>query len=233
MILERVRGRDQVRSLLGIELDRYLAGRGGGATPEPPLYQVTGREAYVSYGKGALVLYAVRELIGEDALNRALRNLMKVQRPTTLHLLALLQRESSPAHSALIEEWFKEIVLYDLQATEARVQKRSDGRYDVTIRVSAAKLHGDRPVPMQEAIEIGIFATHPEAESIQDALYLQQHPIRTGTNELTIVVAQPPAYVAIDPRVLRIDRNRYDNVRKTDEEASGGPVRPAALSEET
>lgn len=207
MILERMRGPGQVRQILGIELDRYLAGRGGGALAESPLYRVTAGEPHLYYGKGALVMYAIRELIGEDAVNRALRGLMKEKSPTTLELLAHLKRVSSPGHYALLEEWLKEVVLYDLKIADAHVQKRRDGRYDVVVRVSAAKTHTDaageeHPVPMNEAIEIGVDGA------------VQQHRLRSGISEITVTVDRPPASVAVDPRVLRIDKNRFDNEKR-------------------
>jgi hypothetical protein len=35
-----------------------------------------------------------------------------------------------------------------------------------------------------------------------------------GINEMTIVVSEQPAFVAVDPRLLRIEKNRSDNVKK-------------------
>ncbi len=73
----------------------------------------------------------------------------------------------SAAHYALIDEWLEEIVLYDLRIAGTGVEKRTDGRYEVVVRVAAAKTYGDgvggeHPVPMNEAIEVGVFRSHPD-----------------------------------------------------------------------
>ncbi|MEO8379959.1 MAG: M1 family aminopeptidase [Acidobacteriota bacterium] len=207
MILERMRGREQVGQILGVELDRYLAGRGSGTLAESPLYRVTANEPYLYYGKGALVMYSVRALIGEEAVNRALRGLMTERNATTLDLLEHLRRVASADDDALIEEWFREVVLYDLKLVDAGIEKRPDGRYDVRLRVSAAKTHTDaagkeHPVPMNERIEIA-------ADE-----HVQSHVLHSGMNELTLTVDQPPTTIAVDPRVLRIDKNRFDNEKR-------------------
>jgi ABC-2 type transport system permease protein len=53
---------------LKYELDRYLRGRAGETRHEPPLSRVQ-REPYVWYQKGALVMYALRDYVGEEKLN--------------------------------------------------------------------------------------------------------------------------------------------------------------------
>ncbi|MEO7200502.1 MAG: M1 family aminopeptidase, partial [Dokdonella sp.] len=71
MVMEHEYGRDKMRRFLKYELDRYLAGRGGEAIEELPLYRVEG-QVYIRYAKGALVFYRLREEMGEESLNRAL-----------------------------------------------------------------------------------------------------------------------------------------------------------------
>ena len=65
--------RSDVRRSLGFELDRYLSGRTADRNPEVPLTRVTD-QAYLYYGKGAIVMNALKHLLGEETLNHALRN---------------------------------------------------------------------------------------------------------------------------------------------------------------
>jgi ABC-2 type transport system permease protein len=65
-------GAENIRKFLKYELDSYLRGRAGETRHEPPLALVQ-REPYVWYYKGALVMYAMSDYIGEDKLNAALQ----------------------------------------------------------------------------------------------------------------------------------------------------------------
>lgn len=56
---------------------------------ERPLLKVEYRQFYIFYQKGGLALYYLKEMIGEAAINRALRDI--VQFPKWLHSLARLQ----------------------------------------------------------------------------------------------------------------------------------------------
>src|SRR5690606_1347447 len=72
MVMEHEYGPDYMRRFLKYELDRYLAGRGGELIEELPLLRVE-NQPYIHYRKGSLVMYALKDYIGEDSLNAALR----------------------------------------------------------------------------------------------------------------------------------------------------------------
>src|SRR5207237_9841409 len=78
-VMEKKYDEDMLRKDLRYELDRYLRGRGGETRHEPPLVLVQ-REPYVWYQKGALVMYALADYIGEDRVNLALRNFLEKNR---------------------------------------------------------------------------------------------------------------------------------------------------------
>jgi len=223
LVMERKHGREHVRQQLEMELVRYLSGRSREEHEEVPLYKV-GDQAYLFYAKGALIMNAIRALIGDEAMNGALMSLKQEHggpggHATTLDLLEHLRRAAPREKFGLIEEWMKEIVLYDLKVAAASAKQRADGRYEVTIRVAAAKSKADgrgneSPVPLRESIQIGIFKVHPDdIEGPEAILYLNPHELHEGESELSIVVDAPPAFVAVDPYVLRIDKNRLDNIK--------------------
>ena len=72
MVMKKEYGDAKMRRFLRYELDRYLLGRGGEQKKELPLSRVE-NQPYIHYRKGSLVMYALRDYIGEDKLNRALR----------------------------------------------------------------------------------------------------------------------------------------------------------------
>jgi ABC-2 type transport system permease protein len=212
MVLERSRGRDQVRDLLGIELDRYLAGRSREEQHERTLANA-GDQQYLYYSKGALVLHAVRDLIGERALNAALHRLLdENQKPgtaTTRDFLQELRNVSTPAQFALIDDWFEKIVLYDFKVDTAEVTPLPDGRFRVVAHVTAAK---------REAAEDGVEHDVPLDEEIEVALdsATQRVHMRSGANEVVFITPDKPLFVVADPDLLRIDRNRADNVKRVE-----------------
>ncbi|KAG1605843.1 hypothetical protein G6F46_013425 [Rhizopus delemar] len=76
MVMEQEYGRQHMRQFLKRELDGYLSGRGGEAIEEQPLERVENQQ-YIHYQKGSLVFYRLREEIGEQALNRALKRFLQ------------------------------------------------------------------------------------------------------------------------------------------------------------
>src|SRR5580704_457022 len=78
-VMSKKYGEDMLRKDLPYELDRYLRGRAGETRHEPPLVLVQ-REPYVWYQKGALVMFALADYIGEDKVNLALRNFLEKNR---------------------------------------------------------------------------------------------------------------------------------------------------------
>ncbi len=227
LVLERRHGKAHIRRMLAIELDRYLAGRAREEGAVVPLYR-TGNQAYLYYGKGALITGAIRDLIGDDAMRVALRGLIDGSsgpggRATTLDLIAHLRRVASERDGALIEAWMKEIVLYDLSIEPASVTRRDDGWYGVTVRVSAASSVADgggneQPRELAESIDVAVFAVHPDdAGGAEPVLASQRVDLRTGITEVHFVVDRSPGYVAVDPALTRIDRNRLNNVAAVEE----------------
>ena len=218
LVLDKRYGRGQVRRSLQFELDRYLAGRAGDEKTEVPLTRVTD-QAYLYYGKGAIVMNALKELLGEETLNRALRSFIAAQsgsahQPRIDDLLHEIETVTPPENRALVNEWTRDVIHYDLTLTSATSRRLPDGRFEVTMQVNVHKSRVDEhELPVNESIEIGIFATDPDVASANDILHLAAHPLHSGANTITVIVAKQPSYAALDPYVTRIDRNRFDNVK--------------------
>ncbi len=72
MVVEHTLGPSGVRTYLKHDLDIYLSGRRSEVRGEQTLARVT-RQPYVWYNKGSLVMYALKDYIGEERLNATLR----------------------------------------------------------------------------------------------------------------------------------------------------------------
>ncbi|HSK79633.1 MAG TPA: ABC transporter permease [Thermoanaerobaculia bacterium] len=226
MMLRNLRGEDELRRALRFTLDRYLAGRAGyGPAGEPPLVRVEA-ESWIGYQKGALAMYLLQERMGEDAVNRALRNLLHRYKfkgapyPRSLDLIEALRAEARTAEEqALITDLFERVTLYDLKVAQPTAVRRADGKWDVTVPVEAKKLyvHGggeETETPLAERIEAGLFTAEPGRDAFDksNVVLMERQPIRSGRQVLKFVTDRKPAYAGIDPYNFYIDRNSADNL---------------------
>jgi len=228
LVMEKLYGREQVRRFLKYELDRYLRSRGGEVVEELPLARVE-NQSYIHYQKGTLVMYWLKEVVGEDRVNRALARFLKEHAfkvapyPSSLDFLRVLREEAGPEHDALITDLFERITLVDVKATTARATKRPDGRYDVTLEIDARKLYADgkgkeTEAPLDEPFDIGVFTAEPGKKDFvaESVLLFERRQIHTGKQSVTVTVDKAPKFAGVDPYNKRIDRNSDDNVTRVE-----------------
>jgi aminopeptidase N len=226
LVMEKLYGRDQIRRFLKYELDRYLRSRGGEVVEELPLARVE-NQPYIHYRKGAVVMYWLKEVVGEAVVDRAMAKFVQQHAfkpapyPNTRDFLALLRAEAGPQHDALITDLFEKITLVDAKAVQASAKKRPDGRYDVHLELEAHKLYADghgveTEAPMDERIDVGVFAAEPGRKDFdaKAVLHFEQRRVSSGRQRLDFVVDRLPTHAGIDPYNKRIDRNSDDNVVK-------------------
>ena len=224
LVMEKLYGKDQIRKFLKDNLDDYLRNRGTEVVEELPLDRVE-NQGYIHYRKGAVEMYWLKESVGEEKVNAALRKLLakyafkSAPYPSTTDFLAMLREEAGPEHERQIEDQFERITLYDLKATEAKGKRREDGKYEVSFTVDAKKLYADgqgkeTEQPLDEAFEIGAFTVEPgkKGYSKDAVLDVERRPLKSGKQEVTLVLDKEPKLVGIDPFNKRIDRNSDDNL---------------------
>jgi ABC-2 type transport system permease protein len=119
----------------------------------------------------------------------------------------------------LITDLFERIVLFDLAASDARATEAPDGKFTVTLKVTAKKFAADgkgheTELPLDLSIDIGAFNKNPDevkpGEKAQ--IYLQKHRINLAETLITLTLDEKPSYVGIDPLNKLVDRNSDDNV---------------------
>ena len=225
MVQEHEYGSPKMRRFLKYELDRYLTGRSGEVVEEMPLALVE-NQPYIHYRKGSLVMYALKDYLGEDLVDRTLQRFdhqfafAPPPYPTTDDFLADLTAEAPPDSAPLIDDLFHRITLFDNRIVEATATRRADGRYDVHLRVHAAKLYADgtgkeTPAHVTIPMDIGVFARGADGtESTEKVLYLTKHSLPDGDSSLTVTVDGEPYQAGIDPYNKLIDRVPDDNRMK-------------------
>ncbi|GBR67311.1 ABC transporter permease/M1 family aminopeptidase [Gluconobacter kanchanaburiensis] len=231
MTMREMYGPDKIRRFLKYELDSYLRSRGSERLEEEPLERVENQQ-YIHYRKGSVVMYLLQDRLGPDKVNAALRQLLTDYRfkgapwPRSLDLIGDFRTQAgqmAPENARaqqLISDLFEKITLYDLRTLTATSKRRADGRFDVTLKVSAKKLYADgkgreTETPLDEPVDIGLFTSMPGEAAFdrKNVLLFQRLPIHTGDNTLHFTVDHAPSFAGIDPYIKMVDRNPDDNIR--------------------
>jgi aminopeptidase N len=103
-----VRGEAALEPLLHVDENRYREGAAEDLEEEPGLYRVAD-QSYIYYGKGGVVMHALRDSLGEVALNASLRRLVQAHGgplappATTLDLLDYLHAATPAVQHAMID----------------------------------------------------------------------------------------------------------------------------------
>jgi len=224
MVMEKEYGRDTMRKFLKYEMDNYLRSRGAERLKERPLLTVEANQGYIHYRKGSVVLYYLKEMIGEEAVNRALRKVVQQYAyaqppyPTSHALVDALQEQTPPQLQYLIKDLFEDITIFSNRTLDATAHSRADGKYDVTIKVETRKYKADAKgneteVPINDYIDIGAFAKPAKGKKYGNTLYREREHITQNSSTFTFVTASLPEKAGIDPFAMLIDRVPDDNTK--------------------
>ncbi len=217
MVMKHHFGPESMKRFLRFELDQYLRGRGQERNEEEPLYNVDPNQGYIHYNKGAMVMYALQDYVGEDKVNEAIRGFLKEYAfkgppyPTSLDLEGYFRKVTPPEYQYLFDDMFRNITIYDNRAVSADYVQRPDGKYEVELTVESQKFRADgrgqeHSIPVNDQIDIGVLDANGKY------LYLQKRKIDQKKTDITISVDKVPAQAGIDPVDKLVDRNPDDNV---------------------
>ena len=223
--MEREYGPNVMRRFLAFELDNYLSARGSESREELPLVRVE-NQGYIHYRKGSIVMYAIKDVLGESDVNRALANLIDevaYQYDPYPRSVDLVRHLKSVAESedeiALIEDLFERIVLWDLSVDDVETTENGDGTWSIVMTVEASKLEADgrgreTEIALEMPIDIGVFSRRPSDANFgdDDVIELDKQIVVSGTNIFEFVVDRRPGAVGVDPYHKLIDRQTDDNV---------------------
>jgi ABC-2 type transport system permease protein len=221
-VVEEEYGTGHLERLLAFMRESYLNLR-----PRAGLPLLRASDSFLAYREGPFAMYALREYVGEENVDVALRRFKtRVGSPeppfaTTLDLYAELQAVTPDSLQYLLADLFERNTFWELQTREASAQQTPSGEWQVKLEVEARKVAVDTAgvetdIAMNDLIEIGVFAPAEGDEAPGTTrgapLYLAMHRIRTGPQTITVTVPQRPARAGIDPRYLLIDVQPGDNV---------------------
>jgi hypothetical protein len=230
ILTERRYGKDNMKRFLKNELDNYLRGRSNEGKKENVF--INCNRPYQWYNKGSLILYGLRDLIGEQAMDSALykfnRDLGLREEPPfpgSSDLYRYLKEATPDSLQYYLEDTWNKITLYDNRAESVEAKKLSDGEYEITLKVQSQKRYADETGMESDAtyeadyIDIGVFAaddTDENGRTRVNPLYLEKHLIKPGESTIRIRVKGEPEKAGIDPYNKLIDRIPDDNTQEVD-----------------
>ncbi|MEI8074127.1 MAG: M1 family aminopeptidase [Bacteroidota bacterium] len=229
LLTERKYGRDNMKRFLKDELDRYLTGRANESKKENTF--LNSNRPYSWYYKGSLVMYGLRDLIGDTAVNTALhefRDSFALKEnppfPGSNDLYTFLKKHTPDSVRYYLKDTWEMITLYENKFIKASAKSAGKDAYDVTLEVSTNKLYADSSgkesiAPMKDYIDIAIFGEETkdkEGRKKVNPIYIQKYKLAAGKQTFTIHVKGKPIKAGIDPYNKLIDRIPDDNVGDVD-----------------
>jgi ABC-type transport system involved in multi-copper enzyme maturation permease subunit len=220
MVMKQAYGPARMRRFLRYDLDMYLMGRAEENRKELPLAQ-NEDQAYIHYRKGSLALYLLQDLLGEDTVNGVLRQLLVANAfkgppyPNVAALVDALRKVAPPDKAYLVDDLFEAIVLYENRADSATAVRRADGKYEVTLQATAAKVRAgelgeEKDVPLADYIEFGV------DDRDGNPLLRERRLVNKRDQAVKMVVDVRPGRAGIDPDNKLIDRKPTDNMVSVD-----------------
>ncbi|MBF8965261.1 ABC transporter permease [Pontibacter sp. FD36] len=229
-VVEATYGAEHLERLLWVMRQSYLTPR---SKADVPLLRAS--DPFMRYRKGPFAMYALKEYLGEEQVNRALCKLLQKfgsgEPPlsTSLHLYRELQAAAPDSLQYLLVDLFEKNTYWNLETKQAVAVPTADGQWSVTLDVRAQKsvvdtLGRETAIPVQDLVEVGVYAAGQDGQ-LGELLYLEKHRLHAGEQQIQLTVPAKPAHAGIDPRNLLIDLEMMDNVRKVTIQKPAAPTK--------
>ncbi len=224
IIMEELYGKKVLWQLNEQANNRYFSGRSYTTEEEVPIYLENG-QGHLIYGKACLSFTALKELIGAEVLNKAIKKLLDIHKSdiepkvTSNDLLSVFYEVTPKDYHDFIDDWFKRIITYELKIENTETKELSSGQFETTLVIAAKRFEqkiGGKlfEIDINEPIQIGLFKEHPSISNSKDILHLEHHRINQETQKIKIITNSKPSFVAIDPYGTRLEERRVDNLKQ-------------------
>lgn len=232
MTMKHQYGENGIKNFLKYSLDDYLQSRAFSFKPERSLLNVEAAP-HIWYRKGSMIMYELQDIIGEETINKALRNFLYEYKdfntgvyPTSENLYQAIYEVTPDSLKYAVDDGFKEIVLYENHVIGGTTKKLDNGKFETTFTLSSKKIYYDdtgkekRTDDTTNYIEVGLFGedlVDDQEVPLKNPFYLERKWLQPGENTFTVITDQQPIRAGIDPYNKLIDRNSGDNLKPVKE----------------
>jgi len=227
LLYEKKIGWDNLKPILNSEMNDYLQNHQYAFGDESPL--ADSKRGFVSNTKAGLILYGLKDLIGEDSLNASIKEFRDSfafrNNPPYAEsddLIRFIKKRVPDSLQYYLSDSWEKIAVYDNRIIAATASPEGQtGLYKVHISVSVAKTYTDGSGhdadanQINDLIDIGIFAATNRDKgggAKTSPLYLKKYRLTRGEHSFDIIVKGRPLSAGIDPYNRLIDRRPEDNI---------------------
>ena len=244
MVMEKEYGQAAMSKFLRYEMNKYLQARSSEGKKEVPLILCENQQ-YIHYNKGSMVMYALKDYLGEDTLNAALaRYIRKTAFQDPPYTIApefydFIKQATPDSLKKTVEDLFEHIVVYDNGIKSWSYKKTAGGKYQITALIHSDKTDSDslgKEVKPNDWMDLGVFMKNGKNQkSLGPVIYLKKIKVTAKDQPVTLLVDKEPFALGIDPYNKLIDKNTGDNLKDVqgkDMGAGGGVVSGVVISSE-
>lgn len=220
LIYESVYGKAEVQKVLYDLFDWYLLNARWNAGRQQPV--LSGNTSTETDNKMALVLYGLKETIGDELLIKALLDFKQRWEYKTTgpfagisDLYSLLKNYVPAEHLPFLEDSWKKICFYDNSIAFAAFTTGRSGEKFLNVILNVSKHVVDSTGAEREEsidgekIDIALWGKNKDGDKF--LITQQSFPLHSGRNEIQIPSSIQPAFIQLDPGYKMMDRNRYSN----------------------
>lgn len=220
-VMESYYGKEKMKKFLRSETQSYLMNRGKGSFDEQPLKTVYPFQQNIYYNKGAVILYGLNDMLGEDRVIKSMKNMIEQfafqsdHYPTTIDFIDNLKANTPDSLHYFITDCLEKITFYDYKITGGNFNRKKLD-YFVDLKLDASKLYSDgkgkeTKTTMNDFIEIGIY------NSKNEEILLKKVRIKSGENTFRFELNRKPSEIIIDPyyKLISKDINRQKKKLKS------------------
>jgi aminopeptidase N len=225
MVMEKEYGKDKMKKFLKYEMNGYLTGRSFEFEAERPIYKTEG-QAYIHYQKASVAMYYLKEMVGEQNVNKALQSLINdhaLKEPpyaTSMNALRAFKKVTPDSLQYLISDLFENITLFSNRIESANY-KKINNEYEVTLNVITEKYLADslgkeKVIPVNDYMDVLIFGEKKSNSDAENILFKKRIKIQGRENKFTFRVKELPLKAGLDPNHYLVDRIPDDNLKNID-----------------
>ncbi|MFY7964468.1 MAG: hypothetical protein ACOVO1_06200, partial [Chitinophagaceae bacterium] len=192
---------------------------------ELPL-MLTENQQYIHYNKGSVIMYALKDYIGEANLNNAIKaylNKVKFQEPmytNAIEFVDYIKKATPDSLQYLVTDMFEKITLYENYVKKLDYNKVNDATYKVNIILGSAKFYADstgnlKRGTVNDFVDIGIFNNEKiKNKDVEKPLLFTRVKMDAPEKTFEFTVNKLPVSAGIDPYLKLIDRTPKNNQYK-------------------